>query len=397
MSSPLAGFGFLSFAYFAGIGMFNPFSPLWLQSLGFSALAIGGLASLQSWTRIVVPYLWSWLGDHTGRRVTLLRVAAAGTLASAVLLLWVRGYTSVAIVVILLFGFNGGIIPLSEAAVSRHMAACGGFDAGRYGRVRMWGSVGFIVTVLGGGYALEAMGVDRFPIAVVAINVVLLVAAWRLPTAQDTVRHETPAPSVLPLLRQPVVQWFYVSVALTVLAHTSLYTFFSLYVESLHYTKAQVGLLWAVSVAFEIVFFWLQGHWFDRLTPWRWLQLAAGVAALRFAILALMGQWAAALVLSQASHAITFAAHHAACIAVLHRHFPGRLRGRGQALYATIGYGLPGVLGGVGGGWIVDRFGYAWLFASASLAAVLALAAARRAARHDDETPGDAPGPVTTT
>lgn len=383
MTSPLARYAFLSFAYFAAIGLFNPFSPLWLQSLGFSALAIGGIASLQSWTRIVVPYVWSWLGDHSGRRVTLLRVAAAGTVASAALLLWARGYTAVAVVVMLLFGFNGGIVPLSEAAVSRHLAATGGFDAGRYGRVRMWGSVGFIVTVLGGGYALEAIGVERFPLAVVVICALLVVAAWRLPIAQDVVHHESAAPSVLPQLRKPAVQWFYASVALTVLAHTSLYTFFSLYLESMRYTKAQVGLLWAVSVACEIVFFWRQGYWFDRLSPWRWLQLAAIVSALRFAILALLGQWALALVLTQASHAITFAAHHAACIAVLHRQFPGRLRGRGQALYATIGYGLPGVLGGVGGGWIVDRFGYAWLFAAATLAALLAFAAVRRAARWD--------------
>lgn len=387
MSSPLARFGFLSFAYFAGIGIFNPFAPLWLQSLGFSALAIGGIASLQSWTRIVVPYAWSWLGDHSGRRVTLLRVAAAGTVAAATLLLWMRGYTAVAVAVMLLFGFNGAIIPLSEAAVSRHLAATGGFDAGRYGRVRMWGSIGFVVTVLAGGYALESIGVERFPLAVLVINALMLVAAWRLPLAQDAVRHETPAPSVWPQLRRPVVQWFYASVALTVLAHTSLYTFLSLYLESLHYSKAQVGILWAVAVAFEIVFFWLQGRWFDRLSPWRWLQLAAVASAWRFAILALLGHWVLALVLSQASHAITFAAHHAACIAILHRQFPGRLRGRGQALYATIGYGLPGVLGGVGGGWIVERLGYTWLFAAASLAALLAFGAARRAARLDAGEP----------
>ncbi len=371
MNSPLSRFGFLSFAYFASIGLFNPFSPLWLQSLGFSALAIGGIASLQSWTRIVTPYAWSWLGDHSGRRVALIRAAVAGTMLSAVALLWARDYAALAAVVIVLFAFNGAVVPLSEAAVSRHLAATGGFDAGRYGRMRMWGSVGFIVAVLGGGFALERIGVHWFPLTVVGINALLLLAAWRLPRAHEAVRHDGPAPSVLPLLRQPVVLWFFASAALTVLAHTSLYAFFSLYLASLDYTKAHVGILWAVSVGFEVLFFWLQGRWFDRLGPWRWLQVAAAVSALRFAILAAAGHWALALVLTQASHAITFAAHHAACIALLHEHFPGRLRGRGQALYATLGYGLPGVIGGVGGGWIVDRFGYPAVFAVSAVAAVL--------------------------
>jgi len=60
----LVPYGALSCMYFASIGLFNPYAPLWFQSLGFSPLAIGMIASLQSWTRVVMPYGWSWLGDH---------------------------------------------------------------------------------------------------------------------------------------------------------------------------------------------------------------------------------------------------------------------------------------------------------------------------------------------
>ena len=62
--------------YFGAIGLFSPYSPLWLSHLGYSTLAIGSFAALQSWTRIVAPYGWGWLADHGGRRVALLRVAA---------------------------------------------------------------------------------------------------------------------------------------------------------------------------------------------------------------------------------------------------------------------------------------------------------------------------------
>jgi PPP family 3-phenylpropionic acid transporter len=50
------------------IGLFNPYAPLWFKELGFSTLAIGSIASLQAWTRVVAPYAWGWLGDHGGRR-----------------------------------------------------------------------------------------------------------------------------------------------------------------------------------------------------------------------------------------------------------------------------------------------------------------------------------------
>jgi PPP family 3-phenylpropionic acid transporter len=90
------------------------------------------------------------------------------------------------------------------------------------------------------------------------------------------------------------------------------------------------------------------------------------------------------LVLAQLLHAITFAAHHAACIAMVQRLFPGRLRGRGQALYTTLGYGISGVLGGVGGGWLIEHLGFAAVFWAAAVAALLAwgcAAAAERALR----------------
>ena len=82
------------------------------------------------------------------------------------------------------------------------------------------------------------------------------------------------------------------------------------------------------------------------------------MTALRFAAMALAGAQPVVLVLAQLTHAITFAGHHAACIALVSRHFPGRLRGRGQALYSALGYGLSGVLGGVGGGWLIERCGF---------------------------------------
>ncbi len=393
MKSPLAAYGALSGTYFAAVGLFNPYAPLWFQSLGFSTLLIGAIASLQSWTRIFAPYAWGWLGDHRGRRVGLIRLACAGALLSALGLLGVREAVPVAIVTALLFLANGGVVPLYEATLAQLLNTATGVDPQRYGRVRVWGSVGFIASVTAFGALLERVGIAAFPAFVAGVNGLLLLAALRLPATQDEVRHSEPPPPVLGVLRQPAVAWFFGSVFFTVLAHTSLYAFFSLYLVQLGYGKTAVGALWAVSVAVEIVFFWFQGRWFHRLSPHGWLKLVAVVTALRFAAVAVAG-WGAAgagaaapgglalvlLVLSQLSHAVTFAGHHSACIQLVQRYFPGRLRGRGQALYTTLGYGLSGVLGGVGGGLLVEASGFTALFVAASLAGLLAWGCASKAA-----------------
>ncbi len=385
MKGPLPAFAALSFCYFGAIGLFSPYAPLWFQSLGFSTVLIGGIAALQSWTRVVVPYAWSWAGDHSGRRVELVRLSAFGALCAALGLMGVQQAVPVAVVTSLLFLANGGVVPLSEAVLAQLLQTPGGVDTARYGRVRVWGSVGFIVSVTVFGALLERFGIHIFPVFVAVMNGLLLLAALRLPATGPDSHHEDPAPPVLPLLRQPRVAWFFASVFFTVLAHTSLYAFFSLYLVQLGYGKSAVGALWAVSVAVEIVFFWFQGRWFAKLTSYAWLQWVAAATVLRFAVTAAAGASTLLLVLAQMSHAVTFATHHAACISLIQRYFPGRLRGRGQALYSTLGYGLPGVLGGLGGGWLVEHQGYASVFWAAAVAGAAAWACARQAAAHDQD------------
>jgi len=389
--SGLKRFSALTCCYFAAIGLFNPYAPLWFQSLGFSTLAIGGIASLQSWTRVFAPYAWSWAGDHSGRRVELIRLASAAAVLCALGLLLAQALTglegtprmvAVAVMAALLFVANGGVVPLFEAQLAHLLnRADGSMDSRRYGRVRVWGSVGFLAAVASFGALLERVGIAAFPVFVAVMNGLLLMAALRLPVTRDEATHTEPAPPVLPVLRRPEVAWFFASVFFVVLAHTSLYAFFSLYLVELGYGKSAVGGLWAVSVVVEIAFFWTQGRWFPRLQPHQWLLVVALVTALRFVATAAGGASPVVLVLAQLTHAITFAAHHAACIVLVNRYFPARLRGRGQALYTVLGYGLSGLLGGLGGGWVISRLGFAAVFWCAAVCALAGCYAAWRSLR----------------
>lgn len=401
-TAALRRFGLLWFTYFAGIALFNTYAPLWFKALGLSTLAIGAMSALQAWTRLLAPYGWSWMADHSGQRTGLIRWAAGGALAATLALwgltgatgLWpalLPGTAAVALAVALLFVANGGVVPLAEAALSQLLVTERGLDTARYGRVRVWGSIGFIVSVSVAGVALQATGIGVFPLAVALLNAALLLAALQLPAGPAAQRHEGPVPAVLPLLRRPVVAWFFASIFFTVLAHVSLYAFLSLYLDALGYGKHAVGALWAVAVVFEVAFFFTQGRWSSLLTPHGWLKAAGAVSVLRFAAVALGGSSVPVLVLAQVSHAVTFAGHHSGCIALLARHFPGRLRGRGQALYTALGYGLSGLVGGLAGGWLIERAGYAAVFWAASASAALGWACAvlaERAERADAAAPG---------
>lgn len=382
----LWSFAALAAVYFGFIGYFNPYLPLWLKELGFGSLAIGALTAVQSITRVIAPYSWGWLSDHTGRRTGLMRWAASLGLASSLgLLLMPHGVAPSGVVmggVLFLMFFNtSAMMPMAEAALAQRVSTPQGLDVTRYGRVRVWGSVGFIVTVLVFGFVFERFGLSWFAAGTVALLAALVVVCWRLPAGEDAASVGRPAPALGPVLARPAVRWFFVSVFFMILAHVALYAFFSLYLDALGHSKRVVGVLWAVSVAVEIAWFLLQGRWLARWPLSFWMVVVCAVAALRFGATAAFGTSLVVLVLAQVSHALTFATHHTVCIAFINRHFADRLRGRGQALYSVLGYGLPGVLGGVAGGALGGAWGWAAVFWAAALAALLATLAAWRVAR----------------
>lgn len=374
----LLPFAALSASYFAHIGFFNPYLPLWLKDLGFGLLAISVLTSVQSATRLFAPYAWGTLSDRTGERVKLLRYGATAAFIASLALWFPLGPVALFVVLLLMFTHTSAMMPMSEAALAHLVSQGGAFDAKRYGRVRLWGSLGFLVTVVVAGWWFERFGLRHFPAWTMMTLAAVVVSVWWLPDHKEPAHHDDRHPAIWPLLQQPAVRWFFAAVFFHILSHIFIYVFFSLYLDSLGYSKTVIGLLWAVSVLIEIGWFFTQGRWLPRLSLTGWLVLASALMALRMGVTAGLPQVWPLLLAAQALHAITFAAHHTVCIALISRHFPGRLRVRGQALYTVIGYGLPGTLGGLGGGVLSSAFGLASVFwLAGGLAGVATLCAWR--------------------
>jgi len=374
----LAPFAALSASYFAHIGFFNPYLSLWLKDLGYGLFAIGLLTSVQSGTRLVAPYAWGWFSDHTGERVKLLRYSAMAALLLSVGLWFDWSLPGLMLLLLLMFVNTSGMMPMSEAAMAHLVSEGGQFDAARYGRVRLWGSLGFLVTVVAAGAWFEAFGMGHFPAWAQATLLAVVLSAWWLPNLKEAPHHSDERADIAPVLRQPRVRWFFAAMFFHVLAHIFIYAFFSLYLDGLGYSKTVIGLLWALSVVIEIGWFFTQGRWLPLLSHSGWLVLAAALMVVRMLLTAGLPLVWPLLLLAQALHAVTFATHHTVCIALLSQHFPGRLRGRGQALYSVVGYGFPGVLGGLGGGWLSSVFGLASMFWLSAACAVVATACALR-------------------
>ncbi|MFO0459863.1 MAG: MFS transporter, partial [Burkholderiales bacterium] len=149
----------LYFAYFAWVGIFSPYLSLWFDARGLSIGEIAVLMALPQLLRIVAPPFWGWLADRGGRRVAILRGAAIGGLVVVAAFPLASRPLEYAGLMLLLFFLTAAQMPIGEA-IALDVARG---DAGRYGRMRLWGSVGFILTVVAGGPVLDAFGLGALP------------------------------------------------------------------------------------------------------------------------------------------------------------------------------------------------------------------------------------------
>ncbi len=370
-------FAALSASYFAHIGFFNPYLPLWLKDLGFSLVVISLLASAQAFTRLFAPYGWGLLSDSTGERVLLLRWGAVGALLASAGLWFELGPWAMLAVLLIMFGHTSAMMPMTEAAMAQWVSSSGTFDTRRYGRVRLWGSLGFLLTVLSAGAWFEHFGLRHFPLWTSVSLLALVCSVCLVPNLKEPrtpLQARAGLASVGPVLRQREVRWFFAALFFHVLSHMGIYVFFSLYLDALGYSKTTIGLLWALSVVAEIAWFYTQGRWLPRLSASAWLVLCAATMLARMLLTASVADSLVWLVLAQVLHALTFATHHTVCISCIAGYFPGGLRGRGQALFTVVGYGLTGVLGGVLGGLASQAWGLRsvfWLCVAVSALACL--------------------------
>jgi PPP family 3-phenylpropionic acid transporter len=344
---------------------------------------------MQAVTRVFAPYVWGWLSDRNGARVPLMRWCSGMALLCSFGLLFHPSPWWLAAVLFGMFIHTSAMMPMSEAAMAHLVSHMGTLDVRRYGRIRLWGSVGFLVTVFISGAWFEAQGMSGFPYWAVLTLLAVNISTWCLPDKRESVVQVQGQAGFWQVLRQPQSMWFFATLFFHVLSHVSIYTFFSLYLDELGYGKDMIGVLWAVSVIVEIVGFFTQSKWLHWLSLPAWLCVCTGLMVLRMGMTAFYAPMLPVLLLAQCLHVFTFAVQHTVCIAWLSKHFPGRLRGRGQALYAVIGYGFTGVIGALGGAALSTRLGLQQVFVMAMPVALLALLCAFKLKSVSDVKPAE--------
>jgi PPP family 3-phenylpropionic acid transporter len=235
----------------------------------------------------------------------------------------------------------------------------------------LWGSIGFIITVVALGRLFEWLSLDIYPVALVLIMAGIVVSSLWVPNAQPVQSEKLAADGFLKQLRSPGVLAFYACVALMQMSHGPYYTFLTLHLERLGYSRGLIGLLWAVGVVAEVLMFLAMSKILARFSVRRVLLASFLLAALRWLLLGSLAEFLSVLLFAQVLHAATFGSFHAAAIQFVQRSFGARQQGQGQALYAALA-GTGGALGALYSGYSWNALGASFTFSIASLAAFAA-------------------------
>ena len=355
------------FFYFAYLGAFAPFFALYLNSVGMSAVEIGMLMALPQLTRILAPHLWGWLADRSGRRMQVVRWSgAAGTLVFMGVFAG-ESFALLCVVLFVMMFFWSAALPLVEATTLSHL----GDETARYGRIRVWGSVGFIAAVVAVGYLLDFFN-PRAVLWVIAGLMACMLLLSCVVTEAPAVPHPDDDRTVWHVVRQPAVIAIVAASALMAAAHGPYYTFYTIHLVDHGYSKSLAGWLWALGVISEIGIFVWMSHLYRAFTLRQILIVSTLLAALRFVVIGWGADSVWLLLAAQTLHAASFGAFHAAAIGVVHKLFRGRHQARGQAIYGSLAYGLGGAVGGLASGYAWGGLGAGPTFTLAAGCALLA-------------------------
>ncbi|MDH5232868.1 MAG: MFS transporter [Gammaproteobacteria bacterium] len=358
--------GFYLF-YFASLGAIVPYWGLYLQSLDYSIREIGEIVAVITATKIVAPNIWGWIADHTGQRINIIRSASLFSVLIFSLVFWQNSYGWMMAIMLAYSFFWNATLPQFEAVTLSHLDK----QIHRYSNIRLWGSIGFVISVGLLGAVLEQHGAGLLPV----IIVVLLAGIWISSLLTPDRAYKTdarPVEKLTEVFKKPTVIALFIGCFLLQASHGPYYAFFSIYLEQHGYSRSLIGQLWALGVIAEIVIFMFMQNWLPRFGARFLLLIALLLTALRWYLTATQVDSHLVIFFAQLLHAASFGVFHAVAIHLIYHHFPGRLQGRGQALYSSLSFGAGGAFGALYAGYLWNSMGSTWVYLSASILALMA-------------------------
>jgi len=355
-------------AAFLIVGIQTPFWPVWLAAKGLGVREIATVFAAALWAKVAVTPAIGALADRLGRRRAVMIVLAVASCTAYAALSGASGFWAVLWLNMAAGVAQSALMPLGDS-VTLAAVRQEGLD---YGKVRVWGSLSFIVAAVGSGLLLAGAPGSRVLVLVLGASFLLVAACAAIP-ARATGPATRARWAALGRFAADPSFWLFVAAASALQSsHQLYYGFGTLYWRSLGFSDPTIGCLWGEGVVAEIALFWAGKRLAARLGPRGLMALSGLGGILRWGLAGILPGLPAAVAL-QLLHGLTFGAGHLGAMYYLARTVPASAAASAQALYAAVSAGLGSGLVMLAAGALYARFGgQAYLFMTVLSAAGLA-------------------------
>lgn len=341
MSPLFTKLSFIYFCYFSAIGLVVPFLSVYLDYLGYSSVELGELIAIFTAMKIIGPTFWASYADKTGQQLKVIQLGSFFTMLCFCLLFVVEGYWPVSFSLAIFGLFWTSILPQLEAMTNKSIRR----SAKIYARIRLWGSIGFIVTAVIAGELMLSISPNAF----LWLGLLIVTGLWLSSiNLKQPYRHTVKQAKAVSMKNRVFTKsfiGFFIAGMLLQISFGPFYNFFALYLRDLSYPGYAAGLLLALGVLAEVVIFYYLAVFYRYFSIRSLLLLSLVLTALRWWLVAAFGNNVIILILSQLIHAFSFGIYHSASMQFLLRHFTSQQQNRAQALYISGVFGIGGALG----------------------------------------------------
>jgi PPP family 3-phenylpropionic acid transporter len=367
------------FFLFQSVAINMAYMPAHMRALGLAGRQISMVSAVAPMLSLVVPLGWAWLADRMHRHDRVLRIVSAGACLGFLPVVFARGFSAV------LGGYLGYALFFVGAGGLADALAVARLRSGAvYGRLRLWGSLGYVLACLAGGALLANGGTNHLAGRLAPLLMWLALAATFLASlgirgsGEDAVRPR--AADVRALLGERRLRLLLLAGALHWVCMAPYNVYFGIFLSELGLPPIAWGAGLSVGVLAEMLVL----LWFHRLEarfPLHQLLAAAFLASsLRWLAVAVV-RAPAALILLQSLHGMTFGLFWSAAIALVGASVPAPVRATGQALL-VVAINVGGAIGYSLTGRLYDASGPRALFLMAAIGELAPLLVVLRAGRR---------------
>jgi len=342
------------FLHYATLGIIFPFAGYFFKEVGFSGTEIGLYLSIFPLAKFTITNIWTQFFANARRKHLFIASCILLSSLSMVPLVYTENRILVGLLLVIFAFSRAGVIPVMDSIAISMDAKI------PYGRLRLFGSLGFIATSITAGILMDRFGIYAFVWTFMTAGILSVIPSFFVNFSVDALNPTSRADRKL----SPELILFFTGLTIYLTSFSFLSNFFNIKVSEAGFSQSWAGYMWAIGVISEVFFLYNQERVLKIFNVKTLIALSMFLGGVRYFV---TGYTDSLFVLCffSAFHGFSYGTFHIGVMRYIRLYVPEKLKLKAQSMYSGVGYGLGSIAGSSLSGIIYDISGLKSVFVTA--------------------------------